>query len=65
MVQNVEKLYESQTFIHASHQEGFPNSIVEALNFNLPVLLQIVKVASRNSYLWKGDDLFPIIITNY
>ena len=59
---NVEKLYKnSDLFIHASHQEGFPNSIVEALNFNLPVIASNCKGGTQEILLnGKGGDLFPV-----
>ena len=59
---NVEKLYEkSDLFIHASHQEGFPNSIVEALNFNLPVIASNCKGGTKEILInGKGGDLFPV-----
>ena len=59
---NVEKLYKrSDLFIHASHQEGFPNSIVEALNFNLPVIASNCKGGTQEILIYgKGGDLFPI-----
>ena len=59
---NVEKLYEkSDLFIHASHQEGFPNSIVEALNFNLPVIASNCKGGTQEILInGKGGDLFPV-----
>jgi glycosyltransferase involved in cell wall biosynthesis len=59
---NVEKLYEnSDLFIHASHQEGFPNSIVEALNFNLPVIASNCNGGTKEILAYgKGGDLFPV-----
>ena len=59
---NVEKLYKkSDLFIHASHQEGFPNSIVEALNFNLPVIASNCKGGTQEILInGKGGDLFPV-----
>ena len=58
----MEKLYKrSDLFIHASHQEGFPNSIVEALNFNLPVIASNCKGGTREILInGKGGDLFPV-----
>lgn len=36
---NLNKFYlKSDLFINSSHFEGFPNSVVEAINFNLPVI---------------------------
>ncbi len=59
---NVEKLYKnSHLFIHASHQEGFPNSIVEALNYNLPVIASNCKGGTKEILNYgKGGDLFPV-----
>jgi GalNAc-alpha-(1->4)-GalNAc-alpha-(1->3)-diNAcBac-PP-undecaprenol alpha-1,4-N-acetyl-D-galactosaminyltransferase len=58
----VEELYiNSDLFIHASHQEGFPNSIVEAINFNLPVIASNCKGGTREILTnGKGGDLFPV-----
>jgi glycosyltransferase involved in cell wall biosynthesis len=37
--ENLDKFYlKSDLFINSSHFEGFPNSVVEAINFNLPVI---------------------------
>jgi glycosyltransferase involved in cell wall biosynthesis len=59
---NIEKLYiNSDLFIHASHQEGFPNSIVEAINFNLPVIASNCKGGTSEILSnGKGGDLFPV-----
>ena len=59
---NVDKLYKnSDLFIHASHQEGFPNSIVEALNFSLPVIASNCKGGTKQILInGKGGDLFPV-----
>ncbi len=61
-VDNTEKFYlESDLFVHASHQEGFPNSIVEAINYNLPVIASDCKGGTREILLnGKGGDLFPV-----
>lgn len=61
-VNNTEKFYlESDLFVHASHQEGFPNSIVEAINYNLPVIASDCKGGTREILLnGKGGDLFPV-----
>jgi glycosyltransferase involved in cell wall biosynthesis len=58
----VDKLYaNSDLFIHASHQEGFPNSIVEAINFNLPVIASNCKGGTSEILVnGKGGDLFPV-----
>ena len=57
-----EKFYlESDLFVHASHQEGFPNSIVEAINYHLPVIASNCKGGTKEILLnGKGGDLFPI-----
>ena len=61
-INNTEKFYlESDLFVHASHQEGFPNSIVEAINYNLPVIATNCKGGTKEILLnGKGGDLFPI-----
>lgn len=61
-VNNTEKFYsESDLFLHASHQEGFPNSIVEAINYNLPVIATSCKGGTKEILLnGKGGDLFPV-----
>ena len=61
-VKNVNKYYlESSLFVHASHQEGFPNSIVEAINFNLPVIASNCKGGTKEIIInGKGGDLFPV-----
>jgi len=52
---------ESDLFIHASLFEGFPNSIVEAINFNLPVICSDCKGGTREIILnGKGGDLFNV-----
>ena len=59
---NPEKLYrEADIFIHASHQEGFPNSIVEAVNFGLPVIASKCKGGTEEILMnGAGGDLFPV-----
>jgi glycosyltransferase involved in cell wall biosynthesis len=61
-IKNTKKIYESSDlFIHASHQEGFPNAIVEAINYNLPVICSDCKGGTKEIILnGKGGDLFPI-----
>ena len=61
-VNNTAKFYsESDLFLHASHQEGFPNSIVEAINYNLPVIATNCKGGTKEILLnGKGGDLFPV-----
>jgi len=61
-IKNLQKHYlNSDLFIHASHWEGFPNSIVEAINYNLPVICSNCKGGTKEIILnGKGGDLFPI-----
>mgnify|MGYP001438978477 FL=1 len=61
-IKNPEKFYlNSDLFIHASHFEGFPNAIVEAINYNLPVICSNCKGGTKEIILnGKGGDLFPI-----
>ena len=61
-IKNTKKIYlNSDLFIHASHQEGFPNSIVEAINYNLPVICSNCKGGTKEIILnGRGGDLFPI-----
>ena len=61
-IKNPKKIYlESDLFIHASHFEGFPNSIVEAINYNLPVICSDCKGGTREIILnGKGGDLFKV-----
>ena len=61
-VNKPKKFYlESDLFVHASHQEGFPNSIVEAINFHLPVIASDCKGGTKEILLnGKGGDLFPV-----
>ncbi len=61
-INNPEKFYlNSDLFIHASHFEGFPNSIVEAINYNLPVICSNCKGGTKEIILnGRGGDLFPI-----
>jgi glycosyltransferase involved in cell wall biosynthesis len=52
---------ESNLYINASHFEGFPNAIVEAINFNLPVICSDCKGGSNEIILnGKGGDLFNV-----
>jgi glycosyltransferase involved in cell wall biosynthesis len=62
LIKNPEKNYlNSDLFIHASHFEGFPNSIAEAINHNLPVICSDCKGGTREILLnGKGGDLFPV-----
>jgi len=61
-IKNTKKIYQSSDlFIHASHQEGFPNAIVEAINYNLPVICSNCKGGTKEIILnGRGGDLFPI-----
>lgn len=61
-IKNPKKIYlESDLFIHASHFEGFPNSIVEAINYNLPVICSDCKGGTKEIILnGKGGDLFDV-----
>ena len=61
-IKNPEKIYlSSDLFIHASYYEGFPNSIVEAINYNLPVICSNCKGGTKEIILnGRGGDLFPI-----
>ena len=61
-IKNPKNIYlNSDLFIHASHFEGFPNSIVEAINFNLPTICSDCKGGTREIILnGKGGDLFPV-----
>ena len=59
---NPKKFYlKSDLFINASHFEGFPNAIVEAINFSLPVICSDTRSGVREITLdGKGGDLFKI-----
>ena len=61
-IKNPNNIYlNSDLFINASHFEGFPNSIVEAINFNLPTICSDCKGGTREIILnGKGGDLFPV-----
>ena len=61
-VNNPEKYYQnSDLYIHASHHEGFPNSMIEAINYSLPVISSNCKGGIKEIILnGKGGDLFPI-----
>jgi glycosyltransferase involved in cell wall biosynthesis len=51
----------SDLFINASLFEGFPNAIVEAINFNLPVICSDTKGGVREITLNEnGGDLFKV-----
>ena len=51
----------SDLFINASHFEGFPNAVVEAINFNLPVICSDTSSGVREITLnGNGGDLFKI-----
>ena len=52
---------ESDLFINASYFEGFPNALVEAINFNLPVICSDTASGVREITLnGKGGDLFKV-----
>ena len=52
---------ESNLYINASHFEGFPNAIVEAINFNLPVICSDINSGVREITLnGNGGDLFKV-----
>ena len=52
---------ESNLYINASHFEGFPNAIVEAINFKLPVICSDTNSGVREITLnGNGGDLFKI-----
>ena len=61
-IKNPEKFYlNSDLYIHASHHEGFPNSMIEAINYNLPVICSNCKGGTKEIILnGRGGDLFPI-----
>ena len=61
-INSPEKFYlNSDLFIHASHHEGFPNAVVEAINYNLPVICSNCKGGIKEIILnGKGGDLFPV-----
>ena len=61
-IQDPKKFYlNSDLYIHASHHEGFPNSMVEAINYNLPVISSNCRGGIKEIILnGKGGDLFPI-----
>jgi len=58
----IKKFYqESDLFINASYFEGFPNAIVEAINFKLPVICSDTSSGVREIILnGKGGDLFKV-----
>ncbi len=52
---------ESNLYINASHFEGFPNAVVEAINFNLPVICSDCKGGAKEIILnGRGGDLFDV-----
>ena len=61
-INNPKKFYlNSDLFIHASHHEGFPNAVVEAINYNLPVICSNGKGGIKEIILnGRGGDLFPV-----
>ena len=59
---NPKKFYlMSDLFINASHFEGFPNAVVEAINYNLPVICSDTSGGIREITLHgRGGDLYQI-----
>jgi glycosyltransferase involved in cell wall biosynthesis len=59
---NTSKYYKkANLFINASHFEGFPNSVVEAISHNLPVICSNSKGGIKEIILnGKGGDLFRV-----
>ena len=59
---NTSKYYKkANLFINASHFEGFPNSVVEAISHNLPVICSNSKGGIKEIILnGKGGDLFKV-----
>ena len=52
---------ESNLYINASHFEEFPNAVVEAINFNLPVICSDCKGGAKEIILnFRGGDLFDV-----
>ena len=59
---NTSKYYKkANLFINASHFEGFPNALVEAISHNLPVICSNSKGGVKEIILnGKGGDLFRV-----
>ena len=52
---------ESNLFINASFFEGFPNAVVEAISYGIPVICSNCKGGTNEILLnGKGGDLFPV-----
>ena len=52
---------ESNLFINASLFEGFPNALVEAISYGIPVICSNCKVGTNEILLnGKGGDFFPV-----
>ena len=64
-INNLEKFYNrADLYINSSHCEGFSSSIVEAMNYNIPVICSDSKGGNREivahgkaGYLFKVDDV--------
>jgi len=63
---NTSKYYKkANLFINASHFEGFPNAVVEAISHNLPVICSNSKGGIREILLdGRGGDLFRVNDSN-
>jgi glycosyltransferase involved in cell wall biosynthesis len=65
---NLDKFYKkSDLFINSSHFEGFPNSVVEAINYNLPVFcsksgggIQEILINGRAGTLFNSNDYISL-----
>jgi len=59
---NTKKYYlRSNLFINASFFEGFPNAVVEAISYGIPVICSNCKGGTNEILLnGKGGDLFPV-----
>ena len=59
---NISKYYKkANLFINASHFEGFPNAVVEAISHNLPVICSNSKGGIKEIILnGRGGDLFRV-----
>jgi len=65
---NLVKFYKnSDLFINSSYFEGFPNSVVEAINYNLPVIcsrsgggIQEILMNGRAGFFFKNNDYLDL-----
>ena len=59
---NLSKYYkDADLYINSSHIEGFSTSIIDAINFNLPIICSDCKGGNREITLFgKGGDLFEV-----